>query len=164
MDSTKPSFDHWHHVTISAYGRWLPGDPHGWCERHHRRHVPAVYGEPSPPSLRNERLLEHSKQLLRHDPVTFFPPQRALLSGLLLETLEFLGMQALALSVGGEHCHLLVQIRDPSPKIVVGRIKSWVWKQANLRGFLTAQQRGGDSGRRAHMRNRLKITGICGGQ
>ena len=33
----------WYHVTANTYGTWLRGDPRGWRERHHRKHVEGDY-------------------------------------------------------------------------------------------------------------------------
>ena len=32
-------WNNWFHCMTSAYGQWLPGDPKGWRERNHRKHI-----------------------------------------------------------------------------------------------------------------------------
>jgi hypothetical protein len=142
VEQPPPAFDDWHHITISAYGQWLPGDPRSWRTRHHRQHVLGSYDKPPLPSHRSRRLHEYAAASLRNEPMVFLPHQRPLLSEIILEALAYQRITPLIFSVGGEHCHLLLQFSAPSPKIAASRIKSWVWNQANRRGFLTADQTG----------------------
>ncbi len=34
-----PAWRNWYHVSCNTYGTWLPGDPRGWRERKHKKHV-----------------------------------------------------------------------------------------------------------------------------
>ena len=57
------AWNRWYHVTCNTYGTWLRGDPRGWRERHHRRHVEGDYKHrPAPGTGQDELAL--SKALM----------------------------------------------------------------------------------------------------
>ena len=42
------AWNNWYHVNGNTYGTWLPGDPRGWRERGHKKHVDGDYKSPPP--------------------------------------------------------------------------------------------------------------------
>ena len=47
------AWNNWYHVNGNTYGTWLPGDPRGWRERGHKKHVAGDYKNPPPPDRAN---------------------------------------------------------------------------------------------------------------
>jgi len=88
----------WYHVNGNTYGTWLPGDPRGWRERWHRRHVEGDYKDPPPPGL-HEDLHERSKALLTGEAMRLNRRQRQVALEGIVEKLLERGVEALAASV-----------------------------------------------------------------
>jgi len=112
----------WYHCTGNTYGTWLRGDPRGFRERHHRRHVEGDYKNP-PPKGTYESLHRYSKHLMKgiavklnHDMRDFVC--RALVSKLLCDDIE-----VLVVAMGAQHFHLLARFPDHESRHWVGRAK-----------------------------------------
>ena len=120
-------WNHWYHITATAYGQWLRGDPRGWRERHHRLHVAGGYKNSPPPSGYNTAIFELSQYLLKHDAQFFLPEDRQFIGEIFLETFEFQKVTARMLAVGGEHVHGLVNYPEDNPELLLGRSKQFVW-------------------------------------
>ena len=112
----------WYHVTTNTYGTWLPGDPRGWRERHHKRHVEGDYKNPPPPGT-GEGLHQYAQRQLKHPPVRLSPSQRAIVGKAMVEMLTRQGIEVLALSMDAVHCHLLARFPDGRVRALVGRAK-----------------------------------------
>ena len=76
----------WYHVNGSTYGTWLRGDPRGWRERHHRRHVEGDYRNP-PPAEESEALHAYSEKLMGKDAVRLSREQRVAAGQAMVEKL-----------------------------------------------------------------------------
>ena len=112
----------WYHVTTNTYGTWLPGDPRGWRERHHKRHVAGDYKNPPPPGT-GEALHRYAQSRLKRSPVHLNPPQRAVVGQAMADMLIRQGLDVLALSMDAVHCHLLARFPDGQVRAHVGRAK-----------------------------------------
>src|SRR5215207_6778504 len=88
-------WNNWMHCTGSTYGSWLRGDPRGWRERDHRRHVEGDYRSPPAPGT-GDAIFEQSKRLMKREGVT-------------LEALRFHEVQVVDLCVGARHWHALAR-------------------------------------------------------
>ncbi len=85
MPLEKPRND-WCHCNSNTYGKWLPGDPRGFRERHHRRHVEGDYKNPPPPGAHAERL-DRSHRLMKRQAVYLNPEQRQVAARALVQKL-----------------------------------------------------------------------------
>jgi hypothetical protein len=125
------AWNHWYHVDGHTYGTWLPGDPRGWREKKHRRHVDGDYRHPPPPGT-GEALHNRSRGLLKHPPVRLDAPQRECAGRAPVEMLTFQEVELLVLSMDAIHYHLLGRFRDRQVRRRVGRAKKHAWHR--LRG------------------------------
>jgi len=118
-----PAWNHWYHVTITAYGQWLPGDPRGWRVRDHKYHVPGDYKNPPPPSKFATNLHAYAKSLLKNDPV-FLPQElRQPIGERILESLTIQRIDHRALAIAPKHVHVLLQSANERPKLAAGKCK-----------------------------------------
>ncbi|MBI3840119.1 MAG: hypothetical protein HY288_19530 [Planctomycetia bacterium] len=99
----------WHHVVLTTYGAWLPGDPRGFRARHHREHVEGDYKNP-PPAEKFAAKERRSRESLSQDPVTLPPAMRPVVGEALCEKLTRLGAWVLCVAVSGQHVHLLAKL------------------------------------------------------
>ena len=112
----------WYHVTGNTYGTWLRGDPRGWRERHHRRHVEGDYKHrPAPGTGRRERSL--SKVLMDRDAVRLTSRLRTVALLAIVTTLAANGAEALIASLDDHHLHVLVRFRDHRSRTRIGWAK-----------------------------------------
>ena len=100
------AWNHWYHVNGNTYGTWLPGDPRGWREKRHKRHVDGDYKNP-PPKGSGDALQRHASSLLKQPPVHLDPVQRELAGRALAEMLVRQEVELLAISLDSVHYHLL---------------------------------------------------------
>ena len=113
----------WYHVDGHTYGRWLPGDPRGWREKRHARHVEGDYKNPPAPSAAATDLHRRSRARLKHDPVRLTLLQRQIAGKALVEMLALQEIEVLAVSMDAIHFHLLARFRDGNVRPCVGRAK-----------------------------------------
>lgn len=125
----------WFHVIISTYGAWLPGDPRGFRTRHHREHVAGNYHHPPRSGLYSQRWVVN-RQRLKHSPVVIGMDWRKLIGRALLERLQRLGGEVLAISCGGQHAHLLVQLDDGDARLQIGIVKRHTTYEAQAAGYV----------------------------
>ena len=121
MPLEKPWND-WYHCNGNTYGTWLPGDPRGFRERHHRQDVNGDYKAPPPPGA-NADLLDRSRRLMRKQAVHLNAEQRQVALSALVDKLQTDPVELLALAIDDHHFHLLARFRDHRPKHWVGRAK-----------------------------------------
>jgi hypothetical protein len=112
----------WHHVVLTTYGAWLPGDPRGFRTRHHRQHVEGDYKSP-PPAGAYAGQFARSRALLKHDPVSLSAPWRQRLGRALWQELTRSNAWLLVVAVSKQQVHLLVKLPGQSPRPLVGRAK-----------------------------------------
>jgi REP element-mobilizing transposase RayT len=102
-----------YHITWTAYGTWLPGDPRGSVESG----VPGV----QPP---DEGRLLTAQSRLTHPPVTFDEAQRALIEQVIKEHCRIRGWVVHALNARSNHVHVVVTA-DREPEEVMNQLKAW---------------------------------------
>ena len=69
------AWNNWYHVNGNTYGTWLPGDPRGWRERGHKKHVAGDYKSP-PPAGSGDGMQRYAKGLMKQPPVHLTHRQR----------------------------------------------------------------------------------------
>jgi hypothetical protein len=134
----------WYHVTGDTYGTWVRGDERGWREWRHHEHVEGDYRNP-PPSERSREPLAQSRRQMRATPVILTLPQRRYAGEAMVEALSGQDVEVLALSMGGEHYHILGRFRDGQVRPRVGRAKkgaSHVLRAHGLPGTVWAKRCG----------------------
>jgi len=112
----------WYHCNGNTHGTWLPGDPRGFRERGHRRHVNGDYKNPPPPGAHADRL-DRSRRLMKKQAVYLDALQRRVAARALVEKLTGDGVEVIALALDDHHVHLLAKFRDHRPKHWIGRAK-----------------------------------------
>ena len=124
----------WHHVVITTYGQWLPGDPRGFRTRGHREHVDGDYKRPPKEdySARHQR----SKAALKSDPVCFDRSERERVSDILLCTLDHYELEAAAIGVAATHAHLLAKLPSGNAEQVIAQLKREVTTALRREGRL----------------------------
>jgi len=129
------AWNNWYHVNGNTYGTWLPGDPRGWRERAHKKHVAGDYKNP-PPAGSGDPLHQHAKGLLRQPPVHLTTEQRAIAGKALVTMLMKQQIELLALSLDAIHFHLLGRFPNPKVRPVVGRAKKHAYFELRDHGFV----------------------------
>jgi len=112
----------WYHVNGNTYGTWLRGDPRGFRERHHRRHVEGDARTPPPPGI-YDALRARSRRLMTRDPVHLSPRARALACEAMSDSLRRHAIELLALAVDDHHFHVLARFPDHEPRRWIGIAK-----------------------------------------
>jgi len=134
-------WNNWYHCNGNTYGTWLRGDPRGFRERKHRRHVDGDYRNP-PAKGTYDRLLAYSKKILKHKPVLLNACQRRIATESMTTKLLDNGIDLIALSVDDRHFHILARFPDRRPRHWVGRAKmhaSMVLRYFGLKGQVWAR-------------------------
>lgn len=113
----------WRHVNVGTHGSWLPGDQRGFRNRKHRIHSSGDYKNP-PPAGEHRGLLRYNQ---KRCPTAVFIPLtlRAWIGRAIVQKLIRLGFRALAVSVSGNHFHILVELPIGLPEIkrIIGQCK-----------------------------------------
>ncbi len=112
----------WYHVTGCTYGSWLPGDPRGWRERHHRKHVEGDYRNP-PAAGVHEQKLARSRALMNRDAVRLSSEAAAVAARVMASSLRRHEREVLVVAVDDHHYHILVRCDDGRPRHWVGIAK-----------------------------------------
>ena len=112
----------WYHVTGNTYGTWLPGDPRGWREKGHKRHVDGDYKTPPPPGT-GERLLTYSRDVMAEDAVSLNAAHREIAGKAMVAFLVARGFEVIVLSCDAIHFHLLSRFPDGDVRRQVGHAK-----------------------------------------
>lgn len=104
-------------ITFRCYGTWLHGDARGSMDLEHR-----AYGSPTLPP---NPIREHwEKSRLRHPPTSLDDRSRDVVAQTIREVCESRNWQLRALSVRGNHVHVVVTA-DGKPETVMGTLKAW---------------------------------------
>ena len=113
-----PAWNGWYHCISGTYGSWLPGDPRGFRTRDHRVHIDGDYKSP-PPDGKYDAWHEHARSIMPRDAVTLSPQARqAALAVMLNAWVHVHKIEVLALSIGGQHFHVLARFRKLSTEQV----------------------------------------------
>lgn len=119
--ASKP-WNNWYHCNGNTYGTWLRGDPRGFRERHHRRHVEGDYRNP-PPTGTYDEVLYRSQKLMKQGAIELDASQRTIAANEMVSRLLRDGIELLALAVDDHHFHALGRFPDHRPKHWMGRAK-----------------------------------------
>ncbi|MCG8406090.1 MAG: transposase [Phycisphaerales bacterium] len=125
----------WYHCNGNTYGTWLQGDPRGFRERHHRRHVDGDYKNPPPPGT-YDALYAKSVRQLKQRPVRLDKTQRRVAVDAMAEKLLRDGIEVIAAAVDDHHFHLLVRCPDHHPRHWVGRAKKHASHRLSEQGLV----------------------------
>jgi hypothetical protein len=117
----------WYHLTSNSYGTWLRGDPRGWRERHHRKHVEGDYKNP-PKRGTGDKELQKSKDLMQRAAVRLEKRLRGIALLAIVLTLLGDGMDVIIASLDDHHLHLLARFRDHQPRKRLGWAKFYATK------------------------------------
>ncbi|MCE5327636.1 MAG: hypothetical protein LLG01_14615 [Planctomycetaceae bacterium] len=111
-------------MIISTLNSWLPGDARGWRSYRHKRHSSGDYRNPPPPG-EHAGLLKYCKDR-SGQPLVIPRSIRATVGKAMIDTLIARGHRVLAISVSGQHSHLLVELPDDLTAIrrIIGDAKS----------------------------------------
>ncbi len=129
------AWNNWYHVTGNTYGTWLPGDPRGWREQGHKKHVAGDYKFP-PPTGSGDSMHQYAKQLLKQPPVHLTDRQRLLAGQALVEMLLNQQIEAIVLSLDANHFHVLARFAGNQVRPFVGRAKKHAYFVLRDRGFV----------------------------
>ncbi len=124
-----PPWENWHHCMVHTYGTWLPGDDRGWHERNHHEHVNGDYKHPPKPTNFSHGRLNHSKDIMRHDPFLIPPLDRERFGSWLLDSFRHQVVPIACLAVTETNFHSLLQYDGDNCKIMLGRVKAHVMIQ-----------------------------------
>jgi hypothetical protein len=128
------AWNDWYHVNGNTYGTWLPGDPRGWREKRHKRHVGGDYKNP-PPKGSGDALHRHARDSLKQPPVHLDNIQRETAGRALVEWFVEHDIEILVLSIDAIHYHLLARFRDKRVWPRVGRAKKHAYHELRNRGY-----------------------------
>jgi REP element-mobilizing transposase RayT len=102
-----------YHLTWTAYGSWLHGDPRGWV----MKGVSCILPEDE---CRRQRV----RLRMIERPVEFTPEQRVVIERTIVEHCERRGWPLHARNARSNHVHLVVSSELP-PEPVMNQIKGW---------------------------------------
>jgi hypothetical protein len=90
-----------YHISIQAYGRWLPGDPRGWHQRGD--------GATASPRPGNVSLHAISRELQRHPTATLSESIRGPIAAAIASVAQTRGWTIHALAMIDSHAHLVIK-------------------------------------------------------
>lgn len=128
-------WNHWFHCTCNTFGTWLPGDPRGWRERHHRQHVNGDYRSP-PPKGTGDKLLAQSRRAMTRPPLHLGKPYRATVLRTVVDCLLNDGIEILVAALDDHHLHVLGQFPKHDPRARLGWAKFAATKRVKAEGGL----------------------------
>lgn len=99
----------WWHLMWHTYGTWLPGDPRGFRNRHHRIHSSGDYKNPPPPG-EHAGLHRYAKRVSKGEIVLTTDDLRERVGLSLIKTLSDLECPPLVIAVCRVHVHLLADM------------------------------------------------------
>jgi REP element-mobilizing transposase RayT len=105
----------WFHITWSTVNAWLPGDERGFRSKDHKIHSSGDHRNP-PPNQEHAGLRKYWQQRAGK-PILIPSELRAIIGKAVLAKLLALGYRVLAISVGGRHVHVQVEMPDHNATI-----------------------------------------------
>jgi hypothetical protein len=117
----------WYHITANTYGTWLRGDPRGWRERDHRKHVEGDYKHRRTPGTGKEEFAL-SQELMKRDEVRLEKQLQIIALLSIVTTLMNDRIEILAVSLDDHHLHLLARFLDHRPRKRMGWAKFYATK------------------------------------
>ncbi|HTW94029.1 MAG TPA: hypothetical protein VMD30_04485 [Tepidisphaeraceae bacterium] len=129
------AFNHWYHVTVHAYGSWLPGDARGWRSKNHRVHVDGDYKNP-PPRGKYSNIYTAMQGRMKRDAVVIDQSLKLRVVSALIKKLESDRVEPIVAALDSRHLHILARFFDDNPKHWIGRAKkhsSHALRQEQLR-------------------------------
>ena len=108
-------------ITFHTYGTWLPGDPRGSVDAHHR-----IVGTPC--VGRSDARKAAGARRLAHAPVELRPQERTLILRTLQEVCRHRGWVLRAANIRVNHVHAVLQA-DLSPERVMNDLKAWATRR-----------------------------------
>ena len=111
-------------ITFHTYGTWLPGDPRGSVDAHHRiRGTPCVGLAPGRQTA--------SAQRLEHPPVELRLEERTMIHRTVQEVCQHRGWPLCAAYIGANHVHVVVGTVRPehAPERVMNDLKAWATRR-----------------------------------
>jgi hypothetical protein len=155
-----PAWHNWYHITLHAYGSWLPGDPRGWRTRQHRAHVEGDYKHPPAPGT-FEQLQHRSRSLMKRDAVTLDETARQTILRAMIEKLQMNNVEVIAAALDSKH--LLGKFQDDRHRHWIGIAKkhaSHIVREQGLRiapgGLWAKRSRAEPIRDRAHQLNAFR--------
>src|SRR3954470_1193307 len=112
----------WFHIMCHTYGTCLPGDPKGFRTRDQREHVEGDYRNP-PPKGKYDKRWQHSKDLMKRDPVYLNPAQQDRAVQEVVRSFRKWGIELRVLSIDPIHLHALARVIDGDPRHYMGLAK-----------------------------------------
>jgi len=113
----------WRHLTFGTHNSWLPGDPRGFRDRHHKLHSSGDHRNP-PPAGEYAKLNEHARQISGR-PVLLEQAHRQIVLRSIYEKLHQLDHRCVVAACCAMHVHVLVELPDDLPEIkkITGKLK-----------------------------------------
>jgi REP element-mobilizing transposase RayT len=120
-------------ITFRSYGTWLHGDERGSVDRFHNH-----YSWPLLPA--NRHRLEHNRDTLSAEPVTFNAIQRRAIDIAIRETCRIRKWLLWAISVRTNHVHTVVSIGEAKPARALNDFKAYATRRMRLDGCWQRQR------------------------
>lgn len=114
-----------YHITWTAYGTWLHGDPRGWIETGASCVLPP-----------DEARLRRARERMTQPPVEFDETQRSLIERVIEEHCRIRGWHLHARNVRSNHVHIVVTA-NRSPEEVMNQLKAWCSRRLSDAAGLT---------------------------
>jgi REP element-mobilizing transposase RayT len=108
-------------ITFHTYGTWLPGDPRGSVDAHHRIVRTPYVGL-------GEGRRDASARRLAHPPVELRPEERTLVLRTMQEVCRHRGWVLRAANIRVNHVHVVVRA-EHSPERVMNDLKAWATRR-----------------------------------
>ena len=108
-------------ITFHTYGTWLPGDPRGSVDAHHR-----IAGTPCVGLSEGRKAA--SARRLAHPPVELCPEERTLVLRTTQEVCRHRGWVLHAANIRVNHVHAVLRA-EPSPERVMNDLKAWATRR-----------------------------------
>ncbi len=108
-------------ITFHTYGTWLPGDPRGSVDAHHR-----IAGTPCVGLSEGRKAA--SARRLAHPPVELCPEERTLVLRTAQEVCRHRGWVLHAANIRVNHVHAVLRA-EPSPERVMNDLKAWATRR-----------------------------------
>jgi len=125
-----------YHITWTAYGTWLHGDPRGWV----KSGLPCVL----PP---DDTVLRRARERMTEPAVEFDCAQRLILERTIDDHCRIRGWSMHARNARSNHVHLVVT-SERTPEVVMDQIKAWCSRKLSDAAGLSPVGRAKTAGRR----------------